>query len=375
MVSKHRILWFFCLWGAAILSIVFFPASARASYQPLNTSVNQNIGIGTTTPLGALIVSSGNVGIGTWTTAGGSLIVRGGANVGIGSAWPGVRLDVNGAGRFLGAGDSYLNVGGGNVGIATTTPQGGLVVLNGNVGIGTFAPRAALVVQSGNVGIGTANANYKLQIGGCTSALGSNSCVDVAELIPSSDAVESGDVVMLDARATVTVMKAVSQSNDLLFGVVTTDPAIVIEGSSVGIINGKGYEPQPRKPAVALVGRVPVKASLENGPISIGDMIASSSTPGVGSKAVKAGRVIGMALEALTEVRSPVYEKIIVYVNPHWWDGAKPDDGPLRDSLKELSAQVQELKIQNKGFEEEIRGVRYMVEQMREELLKKDGRP
>ena len=126
---------------------------------------------------------------------------------------------------------------------------------------------AALIVQGGNVGIGTSRANYNLQIGGCTSIHGTTSCVDVAELIPSSEAVSAGDVVMLDPNASVTVKKAVSSSNKLLFGVVTTDPAIVIEGASVGIINGKGFTQDPQKPAVALVGRVPVKVGLENGAI------------------------------------------------------------------------------------------------------------
>lgn len=231
-------------------------------------------------------------------------------------------------------GAAYLNVGGGNVGIGTTTPQGGFVVLNGNVGIGTFAPRSALVVQSGNVGIGTANANYKLQIGGCTSALGTNSCVDVAESIAASEDVEGGDVVMLDARLTVTVMKAVAESNNLLFGVVTSDPAIVIEGASVGIMNGSGYIPQPRKPAVALAGRVPVKVNLENGQIGVGDMITASSTPGVGAKANNAGRVVGMALEPLPALPMDFPKKIIVYVNPHWWEGTLGRDALIHDSVK-----------------------------------------
>ena len=50
---------------------------------------------------------------------------------------------------------------------------------------------------------------------------------------------------------------------------------------------------------VALVGRVPVKISLENGTIAVGDPLTSaSSTPGMAMKATRAGKILGYALEA-----------------------------------------------------------------------------
>jgi hypothetical protein len=56
----------------------------------------------------------------------------------------------------------------------------------------------------------------------------------------------------------------------------------------------------PAKP-VALNGRVPVKVSLEAGPISIGDSITLSSTAGTGKKATKTGEtVVGVALANYT---------------------------------------------------------------------------
>ena len=51
------------------------------------------------------------------------------------------------------------------------------------------------------------------------------------------------------------------------------------------------------KTMVALVGRVLVKVSLENGPINAADPLTSSSTPGTAMKATKAGKIIGYALD------------------------------------------------------------------------------
>jgi hypothetical protein len=59
---------------------------AAASYLPFNTNVNMKVGIGTSTPQGAFVVTNGNVGIGTWAP-GGALIVMNG-NVGIGTSTP-----------------------------------------------------------------------------------------------------------------------------------------------------------------------------------------------------------------------------------------------------------------------------------------------
>ena len=64
-----------------------------------SASFTNNVGIGTTTAQGSLVVTNGNVGIGTWTAAGGNLIVNGGGNVGIGSVWHGTALDVTGTVR------------------------------------------------------------------------------------------------------------------------------------------------------------------------------------------------------------------------------------------------------------------------------------
>ena len=56
------------------------------------------------------------------------------------------------------------------------------------------------------------------------------------------------------------------------------------------------------RPLLALVGKVPVKVSAENGPIHIGDLLVASSTPGHAMRAGSnpaPGTVIGKALDNL----------------------------------------------------------------------------
>jgi fibronectin-binding autotransporter adhesin len=159
--------------------------------QPFTIMGSMNVGIGTSTPLGALTVMNGNVGIGTWVPAAALDVAGSGnsyinGNLGIGSTAPGKAVDVQGVVRMTGfnlssspvngyvltsdasgngtwassggagggwstgTGTVYTSTGSNNVGIGTSTPQGGLVVTNGNVGIGTWSPAYTLDVN-GNI--------------------------------------------------------------------------------------------------------------------------------------------------------------------------------------------------------------------------------
>jgi hypothetical protein len=67
---------------------------------------------------------------------------------------------------------------------------------------------------------------------------------------------------------------------------------------------GLGLQPGER-PLLALLGRVPVKATTENGPIRPGDLLTSASKPGYAMRCEDIhrceGAIIGKALEALDE--------------------------------------------------------------------------
>ncbi|MFA5021446.1 MAG: hypothetical protein WC517_05340, partial [Patescibacteria group bacterium] len=83
-----------------------------------------------------------------------------------------------------------------------------------------------------------------------------------------------------------TVEKCSSAYESDLIGVISTQPALLM-----------GNDMLSARP-VALNGRVPVKISLENGPIAIGDSLTSaSSTRGVAMKATGSGKILGYALE------------------------------------------------------------------------------
>lgn len=134
---------------------------------------------------------------------------------------------------------------------------------------------------------------------------------DLAERYPSSEALEPGDVVVFDRtpssettlfdqsqtdtlgatvagkRIPVAVRKSASAYEPGVLGVVSTAPGVRMRDPD-----------DDHNPPIALVGRVPVKVSAENGPIRIGDFLTASSRPGYAMKATAPGTAVGIALEA-----------------------------------------------------------------------------
>ncbi|MAG91222.1 hypothetical protein CMO83_00935 [Candidatus Woesearchaeota archaeon] len=164
----------------------------------------------------------------------------------------------------------------------------------GHVGIGTTTPAEVLSV-SGNVSITGTN---------CRDSGGPATCnnfVDFAELFPASEEVESGDIVIIDFENEGKVKKSTRAYDTAVAGIVSTQPAIVIEGSRIVAMGNTFFQESTTKPAIALAGRVPVKVTNENGMIKAGDLITTSSKKGYGMKCEKAinciGAVVGVAMQ------------------------------------------------------------------------------
>lgn len=105
-----------------------------------------------------------------------------------------------------------------------------------------------------------------------------NSGADLAEFVPTSGtAPQPGDVVEIDPTVA---------------GVISTQPGVTLNAQQPALASTEG-------PALALAGRIPVKATNANGAIHIGDLLVASSLPGHAMRASATpapGSVIGKAL-------------------------------------------------------------------------------
>ena len=146
---------------------------------------------------------------------------------------------------------------------------------------------------------------------------------DLAENYGTSDpTIEAGDVVIASGEATELIYegfkttkayieKSSSKYQNSLVGVISTQPNQLYADN----IFSESENPRP----VAMVGRVPVKVSTENGAIRTGDYLTSSSIAGIAMKATQPGMVIGQALQSYTADNSAV-GKIVVFVRPFYYD-------------------------------------------------------
>jgi excisionase family DNA binding protein len=101
----------------------------------------------------------------------------------------------------------------------------------------------------------------------------------------NDSSLENGDVVMLDPSDLAKVKKADQPYVAGVVGVVTSAPAMLVEGSGAG-----------SPVVVAAAGTVSVKVSTEGGAIKAGDPLTSSGQPGVAMKAGQGGAIIGRAV-------------------------------------------------------------------------------
>ena len=127
--------------------------------------------------------------------------------------------------------------------------------------------------------------------------------IDVAEyILDSFDDTEPGDVVIADPDNSESIIKSTKPYDATVLGVISTKPHMVM---GIDLImdeeSGEMYE-NVNAAQLALVGRVPVKVTDENGAIKIGDLLTTSSKKGhamkCNDKLRGIGAIIGKALEA-----------------------------------------------------------------------------
>lgn len=94
-----------------------------------------------------------------------------------------------------------------------------------------------------------------------------------------------------------------------IVGVVSYNPAIVFESESKA----------DKKYPVVLNGTVKVNVSTVNGPLRKGDIVTSSSVPGVGQRADKAGYALGIALEDYENEDKNATGKIAISLNMRYF--------------------------------------------------------
>jgi len=191
------------------------------------------------------------------------------------------------------------------------------VTPTGPVGIGTTDPSATLHVIGSESNLlalydSTVPGNpvFKVEKSGDVRADGTYYCsdgsfhtgeADVAERINASEWVEPGNVVEIDPEHPGFFRKANSPYSTRVAGIISTSPGVVLGND----FDATEDDWDDNRPVLAIAGRVPVKATAENGSIQIGDLLVSSSVPGVAMKGTDQlsclGAVIGKAMEPLDE--------------------------------------------------------------------------
>ncbi len=193
---------------------------------------------------------------------------------------------------------------------------------------------------SGRIWIRAGNVNFRFNSAGLNA--------DYSEFLQQEDTSEPGDVMVFSSNQDDTVKRSAEPYDAQILGVVTTsgtgnnnDGDCLPEDKATGYC---GREDNPKWANVGMLGHVYTKVSTENGVISRGDPLTSSSQRGVAMKATKAGRIVGYALESYDGTpkvgkpswyywERPAPNTIVSLIQAGWYDPGSP----APDSISQIN--------------------------------------
>jgi F0F1-type ATP synthase membrane subunit c/vacuolar-type H+-ATPase subunit K len=143
----------------------------------------------------------------------------------------------------------------------------------------------------------------------------------VAQIIQTKDKnVQDGAVLSAGEKGA--ILTNVPYDSQVV-GVVSRDAAVLLNTSQ-----GSNLVP------VISNGEVYILVSTKDGVIKKGDLLTSSTMPGIAVKAVNAGYVLGTAMEDYTNPNPKKTDKIAVNLNLHYFNSKPLFPGSLSDILK-----------------------------------------
>jgi hypothetical protein len=201
----------------------------------------------------------------------------------IGGAGSSLPLEVTGTLMVDGSGTTCC---GGNA-----PPAGVAMQVNGNVLLSTPAGQG----QSSFIQFPDGSVQTTAFTGlSCTTGADYAEAVDVTG---DRSTYAPGDLLLVDPATPGKFLKSNLAYSTLVAGIYSTKPGFV------GRKQAATPESRTTEVPMAMVGRVPTKVSAENGPIKVGDLLVTSSTPGYAMKGTDPSRmlgaVVGKALGAL----------------------------------------------------------------------------
>jgi hypothetical protein len=195
----------------------------------------------------------------------------------------------------------------------TANSQAVVSVTNVGTGTGIFVNHTGAsgnlaVFQSGSTNVARINKTGTGFFNGGTQ----NSGADLAEAFDVEGNIseyEMGDVLVISTSSDRAVEKSSQPYSTLVSGVYATKPGVLLTEENVDAdLSGKV--------PMGVIGVIPTKVCLEGGKIKRGDLLVTSSKPGVAMKAnpkkVKIGQVLGKALQ---DYDQNSIGKIKVFVN------------------------------------------------------------